>query len=103
MIDVLTEDLISLRDVCREPAMRNNLTRKPAHISQAYRWIQIGAKSVSGKRIQLETVKTPSGLRTSRQAIARFIAALSESPKQPAVNPDRAQADADKYLDGVGV
>jgi hypothetical protein len=78
MIDVLTEDLIDLRQVCREKPFRNARTGRPAHISSVYRHVMTGARAANGDRICLETVRTPSGLRTSREAIARFISALTD-------------------------
>jgi hypothetical protein len=36
-----------------------------------------GARAANGERVRLETILTPSGRRTSREAIARFIALLT--------------------------
>jgi hypothetical protein len=77
MIDVFNEDLIDLRDACRAAPFRNARTGKPAHISSIYRHVLRGARAVDGQRIRLETVKVPGGLRTSRDAIARFIRRLT--------------------------
>ena len=84
MIDVFNEQLIDLRAACRLPAFRNPRTKRGAHVSQAYRWITRGARAVDGQRVRLEVIKTPSGMRTSREAIARFISKLSTpSPLTP--------------------
>lgn len=82
MIDVLDETLLPLPHACREPALRNGKTNKPCHIAQMYRYVQHGARAVNGERVRLEVIKTPSGLRTSREAIARFIASLTD-PDRP--------------------
>lgn len=79
MIDVLLEDLIDLRQACREKPFRNSRTGRPAHISSVYRHVMAGARAANGERIKLEVVRTPSGLRTSREAIGRFIATLTNA------------------------
>lgn len=84
MIDVLVEDLIDLRRACREKPFCNGRTGKPAHIASMYRHVMRGARAANGERVRLETVRTPSGLRTSREAIARFIAALTD-PNTPLI------------------
>lgn len=86
MIDVLAETLIDLPTAAREPALRNARTGKPCHAAQLYRFFHIGARSVTGERVRLEFVKVPSGLRTSREAVARFIAALTD-PDRPTAPP----------------
>jgi hypothetical protein len=78
MFDVLNEDLIDLRAACREKPFRHRKTGKPAHISSMYRHVMRGARAANGERVRLETVRTPSGLRTSREAVQRFIAALTD-------------------------
>jgi hypothetical protein len=77
VIDVFNEDLIDLRDACRSPAFRNPRTKKAAHVSQAYRWVSHGARAADGNRVKLEVVRTPSGLRTSREAVVRFLQRLT--------------------------
>lgn len=85
-IDVETEDLINFATACTHPALRNDRTGRPCHPAQLYRYVQLGAKAANGERIRLETVRTPRGLRTTRQAIVRFIAALTD-PDRPAPTP----------------
>lgn len=77
MIDIESEDLIDLRAACREKVFRNATTGKPLHISGMYRHVMRGARSVNGERVRLEFIRTPGGLRTSREAIVRFISALT--------------------------
>jgi hypothetical protein len=76
MIDVLNENLIDLRAACKLPPFRGR-EGKAAHISSLYRHALRGAKASDGSRIKLETVRTPSGLKTSTEAVSRFIAALT--------------------------
>jgi hypothetical protein len=88
MIDVTTEDLIDLQKACREPVYRNCRTGKPTHIATLYRHVMRGARAANGERIRLETIRTPSELRTSREAIQRFINSLTDpdapvSPTSP--------------------
>jgi hypothetical protein len=89
MIDIFGEDLIDLRAACKEPPFRHPKTGKPGHISGMYRHALRGARAADGSRIRLETVRTPSGLRTSREAIQRFIAALT-NPDNPLPPPRSA-------------
>lgn len=77
MIDVLNEELIDLRRAAKLPPFANGKTGKPAHIASLYRHVLNGARAANGERIRLETVRTPGGLRTSRQAVERFIRSLT--------------------------
>src|SRR4051812_46477396 len=81
MIDILSEDLIDLREACNERVFRNGRTGKAAHFSSIYRHALRGARAANGDRVQLETVRCPGGLRTSREAIQRFIEALTNPDK----------------------
>jgi hypothetical protein len=85
MIDVEAEALIDLRDAAKHPAFRQR-NGKSAHFSSVYRWISRGARARNGARVILETVKLPIGLRTSREAIGRFLNALS-NPCDPMPAP----------------
>lgn len=86
MIDVETEKLINFATACKHPALKNDVTGRPCHPAQLYRYVKTGARSANGERVRLETVRTPRGMRTTREAIARFIAALTE-PDRPAPTP----------------
>jgi hypothetical protein len=77
MIDISSEDLIDLRIACREPVFRSR-GGQPCHVSSLYRHILRGARDANGGRVKLEIVRTPSGLKTSRQAIERFIRQLTD-------------------------
>ena len=78
MIDVREEDLIDLREACREPVFFNRRTNKPGNLATIYRHITRGARAVNGERIRLETIRTPRGLLTSREAIQRFVENLTD-------------------------
>jgi len=95
MIDLQSEQIIPLSQSCREPGLRNARTGKPCHIAQAYRYTQIGARAVDGSRVRLETVKLPSGLCTSREAIERFVARLTD-PDTEITAPSRSRKQAIK-------
>lgn len=106
-IDVLSEDLIDLKDAAKAQPFRNPRTRKPAHIASIYRYVEKGARAANGQRIRLETIRTPRGLMTSRQAIVRFIAALTDPEKQEGLvvpaSVRRSQRVVDRELDEAGI
>jgi hypothetical protein len=81
-IDVKKEKLLILRDAAKHPAFESPQTQKPVHISALYRWSQGGILAKNGQRVVLEVVCTPGGLRTSEEAIARFIDALNDKGGQ---------------------
>lgn len=71
-LNLLTEDVISLTEA------RNFLPevegQKRPHVSTVWRW---SLRGVGG--VKLETVKIGSRIVTSKQAVTRFIAAITES------------------------
>lgn len=100
MIDLFSECLLSPRQATREPAFRNAEGR-PGHVSKVYRSFQPGMHG-----IRLEFVKTPGGIRTSREAIARFVEALTFGPSMPTTTTTarrRAEAAVDHDLDREGI
>jgi hypothetical protein len=80
MIDLLSEDLVSLSDAA-EFCPRRRGGKKP-HVSCVYRWTREGYKGVV-----LESVQVGGTRCTSKEALARFfnqlteIAEGAESPK----------------------
>lgn len=56
------------------PAHRGPGTVDP---STVFRWVTKGARSADGQIVKLEAVRLPGSWRTSRPAIARFVAALT--------------------------
>jgi hypothetical protein len=83
VIDVESETLIDFPTAAKHPAYRNPRNGRAAHVASLYRHVMRGARAVNGERIRLEVVKTPAGLRTSAEAICRFIAKLT-NPDRPA-------------------
>src|ERR1700729_1207090 len=90
LINIETEKLIDLRAATREPVFRNRNGR-PCHVSKIYRLLFRGALDANGNRVKLSSVKTPTGWATSREAIARFIAQLTdpENPLPPSLQNTR--------------
>ena len=77
MIDIDHETLIDPRAAARLDVFANQITGKPAHKSKVFRAILQGCRAHDGRRVKLEHVRVPGGIRTSREAIARFVAALT--------------------------
>jgi hypothetical protein len=74
-IDIFNESLLTFNEARALPVF---LVRgRRASLNKMYRLAQIGSKNTNGERVRLETVQTPSGIRTSREAIERFIARLT--------------------------
>ena len=71
MIDLTTEQLISLKDAC-QLLPRRRRGRKPC-FSTPWRWALHGARGV-----RLETLRVGGTLCTSREALQRFFDRLSE-------------------------
>lgn len=107
VIDVLGEDLLDLKEATKAQPFRNPRTRKPAHVASIYRYVEKGARASNGQRIRLETIRTPRGLMTSRQAIVRFIEALTDPEKQETLavpaSVRRSQGVVDRELDEAGI
>lgn len=107
VIDILTETLLDLKQAAREAPFRNPRTRKAVHVSAVYRYISRGATATNGERVRLESVTTPGGVRTSREAVVRFIARLSgEESALPKVSPkkrQRAMQAAERMLESAGI
>lgn len=100
-VDVEREELMTPAEACSHPALRKSKT-KPCRVSKIYRLFDPGQRGV-----RLECVRTPSGLRTSRQAISRFISRLNmtDSSRRPPTSSARrrAQAHVDRELDAAGI
>ncbi|HUW30310.1 MAG TPA: DUF1580 domain-containing protein [Planctomycetota bacterium] len=71
MIDLKSEELLSLKDVC-QLLPRRRRGRKPA-FSTVWRWALHGVRGV-----KLETLRVGGTLCTSREALQRFFDRLSE-------------------------
>jgi hypothetical protein len=80
MIDTLSETVISLTEAARLiPARRGN--KKP-HVSCLYRWTVSGCRGVV-----LESLAIGGTRCTSREALQRFFAALSQQAGLPGTAP----------------
>lgn len=92
MVDPLSEQLISLTEAASLlPRRRRGRKASP---STCYRWSQTGVRGVV-----LETVQVGGTRCTSREALARFFAALSnlDSPKSaPVATPARRKQQVEK-------
>ncbi len=99
MIDAFTEQLITLKEACKLPVFCRN--GKSPHVSAMYRWAQCGALSQNGNRVALETIKTPSGIKTSVQAVSRFIGLLNSdgNNQKPVSERQRAKLFTDSLAE----
>ena len=106
MIDISKESLISCREASAlfPPGRRG----KRPHRSTVFRWITNGVRGV-----RLESVSLPGGRATSKEAIARFLKALTEmderenpfrQPTAPSLDRRRKRlADVERELDEMGI
>ena len=69
MVDLEKEQLITLQEVTKI---------SDCSYSTVLRWVKDGATSIGGRKVKLETVKTPSGKKTTTEAYYRFLRALNE-------------------------
>lgn len=110
MIDIDREELLPLKAVCAHPVLRRPDGRAP-DLTSVYRWISSGIVGASGERNRLEVVRVPGGMRTSREAIGRFIARLSghvddaspTAPNDRKLSADVAEQQAVELLDAAGI
>jgi len=75
MIDLDIESPLTLREACQVDFLRRN--GRALNFSTMWRWTHYGALAQDGTRIKLETIKLPSGLKTSREALKRFAERLT--------------------------
>src|SRR4051794_38559538 len=77
-VNLLNESTLSLTVAAQElPRCRGDRPVNPATLN---RWIHRGVQGPSGHRVYLEAVRLGGSWVTSREAIARFTAALSARP-----------------------
>ncbi|HZL37859.1 MAG TPA: DUF1580 domain-containing protein [Tepidisphaeraceae bacterium] len=107
MIDVTNETLLTLREAGNLAVFKNRKTGKRAHVASIYRFALHGAVDLQGNRVRLETIRTPGGQLTSRQAVERFIRALTDPDAQPnAPTPRQRQREieaAESRLTAAGI
>jgi hypothetical protein len=85
MIDVLTEHLIDARTAAGLDVFSNPRTGKPGHKSKVHRAMTHGCRGHDGRTVKLDHVRVPGGVRTSREAVGRFVAELTGEPNPAAV------------------
>ena len=96
MIDILTEDVISLAEAAKQlPGRRGG---KRPHVSCLYRWTIGGCRGVV-----LESVQVGGARCTSRQALARFIERLSVAPGRSATPGTGVTAGRLRHLRRSGI
>jgi hypothetical protein len=98
-IDVNAEELLSLTEAAQHPAFRHP-RGEPCSLAKIYRMINPG---VRGHR--LECVRCP-GLKTSSEAIARFVAKLTfgDSASAPTTASERRRRErVDRELERLGI
>lgn len=105
MIDATAEKLLTFRELIRLNMIPRRRGRRRLHVATLYRW----ATDVT-RGVRLETLTTPGGLVTSREAVARFFEALTiagnVTPDAPIRTPARRVRDekrAAAVLDAAGV
>lgn len=103
MIDPLTEDVVALTTAAKSLPVRR--AGKRPHVSGVYRWTTSGCRGVILESIQIGGTRC-----TSREALARFFAALTEAAgtappaqQRTAKQRERAIAQADAELDEAGL
>ena len=100
MIDPLLEELISLQMATRYYPLRPG--GRKVHVSRVYRDIERGSHGCF-----LDAVRTPT-LATSREAIARYFACLTEAgrraPPRAVATPTRDRSErVERSLDRLGL
>lgn len=75
MIDIFSESPLSINEACQLLPRGRNSSRP--HFATVYRWILDGVKAPDGQLVKLEAVRVGSKWVTSKEALARFIAALT--------------------------
>jgi hypothetical protein len=100
-IDINTERLLTPAQATKHPAFRNPNGR-PCHIAKIYRLFDPGHRGT-----RLESVRVPGGLRTSVEAISRFVSRLTfgdsaPAPMTPSVRKQRERVDAALEAAGIG-
>lgn len=88
MSELLSESIVSLAEAARQfPGSRGAKRVSP---STVWRWCSKGIRRPDGQLVRLEQFRLGSRVMTTREAVARFVAALSDTP--PAVPSVRTPA-----------
>ena len=102
---LLTESVCSLHDAAKSLPLSHG--QKPINFTTIWRWAMKGILSQTGERVKLEAVRMGGRWITSREAIARFSAALTaKATAEPIRTPaarTRASETAKKKLAAIGI
>jgi hypothetical protein len=107
MIDVTSDDTLTLAEACRVLPRGRHGSRP--HLSTILRWILRGAPAPDGRRVKLDAVRCGAKWVTSRAALREFAAALTPAIETPRSLPrtlgqrQRASERAAKLLNEVGI
>lgn len=84
-INILNEQVLSMAQAARVLPTRTN--GKPLHVGTLYRWVCQGLRGV-----RLETVRIGDHMYTSREALQRFVGALTDAAERRGVNDESGTA-----------
>jgi hypothetical protein len=109
MLDITSEDTLTLTDACRILPRGRNGSRP--QLSTLLRWILDGCRAPDRRRVRLEAVRLGNKWITSRQALQRFAAALTPTLTDDVATPKwrtprqrtLASASAAKELERLGM
>jgi hypothetical protein len=109
MLDITTEDTLTLIDASKILPRGRNGARP--QLSTLLRWVIDGVRSLDGRLVRLEAVRRGRKWITSRQALKRFVAALTPAPSDSSASPpyrtpkqrERASERAARELDKAGL
>jgi hypothetical protein len=107
MLDITTEDTLTLTDACKVLPRGRNGARP--QLSTLLRWVLEGVRGLDGRLVRLEAVRLGRKWVTSRQALQRFTTALTSGLENPPTSPPprtarqrrRASEQADRELEKV--
>jgi hypothetical protein len=93
MIDISQEEMLSLTEARSDPLLiLFNDGRRP-DVGSVWRWCRRGARTAGGKIVKLESRKLALGIRTSREAVKRFVDAVAsdaaDHPRAPSARSTR--------------
>jgi hypothetical protein len=109
MLDITTEETLSFTNASKIlPPGRNGARPQ---LSTLIRWALDGVRGPDGRLVRLEAVRLGRKWVTSRQALQRFVAALTPAPRDSSVSSPtrtpkqraRASEKAGKRLEEVGM
>lgn len=94
MIDLRTEELLTLRAAC---PLFPRVNGRAAHFSKVRRAADIGFK-IGGRRVKLETVRVCNNVCTTAAAVERFIRACAQAAGGEPAHEVKEAANATREL-----